>query len=165
VTAGARVLVLATLAVFAVQGHHVASGFRGAPKPRSGEGGSRTVSTTQQPARTINDAVYTIEQTARGEPLYQQQCAACHGQALAGVEAAPALAGPAFFGSWNEAPLGDLFERIRISMPQDKPGSLSRQQTSDIVAYILSFNKAPAGKIDLPGDTELLKAIKIVAPK
>ena len=77
----------------------------------------------------------------------------------------PALAGPAFFGSWNEAPLGDFFERIRISMPQDKPGSLSRQQTADIVAYILSFNKAPAGQTDLPGDTELLKAIKIVSAK
>jgi hypothetical protein len=50
-------------------------------------------------------------------------------------------------------------------MPQDKPGSLSRPQTADIVAYILNFNKAPAGKIDLPGDTDLLKAIKIVPPK
>ena len=86
--------------------------------------------------------------------LYQQQCAACHGQTLAGAEAAPALAGPAFVGSWNEAPLGDFFERIRISMPQDKPGSLGRQQTAEIVAYILSFNKAPAGQTDLPGDTE-----------
>ena len=31
-------------------------------------------------------------------------------------------------------------------MPQDKPGSLGRQQAADVVAYILSFNKAPAGK-------------------
>jgi quinoprotein glucose dehydrogenase len=136
VTSGPRVLALAALAVFGAQ-----------------------------TARTINDAVFTAEQAKRGEALYQEQCAACHGQALAGVEAAPALAGPAFIGSWNEAPLGDFFERIRISMPQDTPGSLGRQQTADIVAYILSFNKAPAGPTDLPGDTELLKAIKIVPPK
>ena len=119
----------------------------------------------QQPARTTNDAVFTAEQADRGQVLYQQQCAACHGPALAGAEAAPALAGPAFIGSWNEAPLGDLSERIRISMPQDKPGSLGRQQTADIVAYILSFNKAPAGQIDLPNDIEGLKAIRIVPPK
>ena len=118
-----------------------------------------------QTARTINDAVFTAEQAKRGEALYQEQCASCHGQALAGVEAAPALAGPSFIGSWNEAPLGDFFERIRISMPQDTPGSLGRQQTADIVAYILSFNKAPAGQTDLPSDTELLKAIKIVPAK
>ena len=119
----------------------------------------------QQPGRTSNDAVFTAAQAGRGETLYQQQCASCHGQALAGAEAAPALAGPAFFGSWNEAPLGDFFDRIRISMPQDKPGSLSRQQTAEIVAYILSFNKAPAGQTDLASDTELLKAIKIVPSK
>jgi hypothetical protein len=50
-------------------------------------------------------------------------------------------------------------------MPQDKPGSLSRQQTTDIVAYVLGFNKAPAGQTDLPSDAELLKAIKIVPAK
>jgi mono/diheme cytochrome c family protein len=122
-------------------------------------------STAQPPARTTNDAVFTAAQAERGQTLYQPQCAACHGQTLAGAEAAPALAGPAFMGSWNEAPLGDLFERIRISMPQDKPGSLSRQQTAEIVAFILSVNKAPAGQVDLPGDLEVLKAIKIVPAK
>ena len=115
-----------------------------------------------QSARTTNDAVFTAEQAERGQVLYQQQCGACHGQALTGAEAAPALAGAAFIGSWNEAPLGDLFERIRISMPQDKPGSLGRQQTADLVAYILGFNKAPAGKTELPRETEALNAIKIV---
>jgi mono/diheme cytochrome c family protein len=119
----------------------------------------------RQSARTSNDAVFTAAQAERGQAVYQQQCAACHGQALEGLEAAPALAGPAFAGSWNEAPLGDLFERIRLSMPQDKPGSLGRQQTADIVAYILSFNKAPAGKVELPGDAEVLKGIKIAPAK
>jgi hypothetical protein len=31
------------------------------------------------------------------------------------------------------------------------------------VAYIFSFNKAPAGQAELPGDLEVLKAIRIVA--
>jgi mono/diheme cytochrome c family protein len=95
--------------------------------------------------------------------LYQTQCAACHGATLAGAEAAPALTGSSFADSWTEVPVGDLFERIRLSMPQDKPGTLGRQQTADVVAYILSFNKAPAGQAELPGDLEVLKTIRIVA--
>ena len=46
-------------------------------------------------------------------------------------------------------------------MPQDKPGSLGRQQAADIVAYILSFNKAPAGQTELPGDADQLKTVSI----
>jgi len=105
--------------------------------------------------------VFTAEQAKRGEILYQFVCATCHGPALTGIEAAPPLAGTTFGASWSGAPVSDLFERIRVSMPQDKPGSLGRQQAADVVAYILSFNKAPAGRTELPGDAEVLKAITI----
>jgi hypothetical protein len=50
-------------------------------------------------------------------------------------------------------------------MPQDKPGSLGRQQAADLVAYMLSVNKAPAGQTELPGDADLLKAIAIAAAR
>jgi mono/diheme cytochrome c family protein len=116
---------------------------------------------TAQPPRTTNDAVFTAEQAKRGEVLYGYVCASCHGAALSGIEAAPPLAGASFTASWTGAPVSDLFERIRISMPQDKPGSLGRPQAADLVAYILSFNKAPAGRTELPADAEALKTIKI----
>jgi S-disulfanyl-L-cysteine oxidoreductase SoxD len=123
----------------------------------------RSTPGVQQPAsRTTKDGIFTAEQAKRGEILYQTVCATCHGAALTGVEAAPPLTGASFAASWDGAALGDLFDRIRISMPQDKPGTVSRQQTADLVAYILSFNKAPAGKIELPPEIEVLKAIKIV---
>jgi S-disulfanyl-L-cysteine oxidoreductase SoxD len=118
-----------------------------------------------QAARTTNDAVFTAEQAGRGQTLYQDRCAMCHGPSLAGIEAAPPLTGPRFAGSWNDAPLSDLFERIRISMPQDNPGSLGRAQTADLVSYILSVNKAPAGQSELASDTDVLGTIKIVAPQ
>jgi quinoprotein glucose dehydrogenase len=93
--------------------------------------------------------------------LYQFICASCHGATLTGIEAAPPLSGATFSASWSGASVADLFDRIHISMPQDKPGSLSRQQAADVVAYILSFNKAPAGQTELAADAEVLKGIKI----
>ena len=113
---------------------------------------------------TTNDKVFTANQAKRGQVLYDQLCARCHGPTLMGIEAAPPLAGLSFGATWTEAPVADLFERIRVSMPQDKPGSLGRQQTADLIAYILSVNRAPAGDIELPADAGLLKTITIVTP-
>ena len=61
--------------------------------------------------------------------------------------------------------VGDLFERIRIPMPEGRPGTLSRQVNADILAYLLSGNQFPAGKSDLVKETELLKQIKFEAVK
>ena len=72
------------------------------------------------------DGVYTEAQAQRGEPLYQQYCSSCHGPDMAGGEMAPGLAGGEFSANWNDLSLGQLFERMRTSMPQNNPGSLSR---------------------------------------
>src|SRR5213593_4207501 len=77
------------------------------------------------------DGVYTEAQAQRGETLYQEHCAACHGPDMAGGEMAPGLAGGEFSANWNDLTLGQLFERMRTSMPQNNPGSLSRQQDAD----------------------------------
>ena len=115
--------------------------------------------------RSVWDGVYTQEQAERGHALYNQHCASCHGDTLAGGDVPPPLAGADFLSNWNGLTVGDLFERIRRSMPQDNPGRLSRQQNADILAYIFSFNKFPAGKTELAHDTELLKQIRIEATK
>ena len=115
----------------------------------------------QPPTKSVWDGVYTQEQANRGKALYSTECASCHGAELTGGEMAPGLAGGEFISGWDGLTVGDLFERIRISMPQDKPGSLGRQQAADIVAYILSFNKAPAGQTELPGDADQLKTVTI----
>jgi len=44
-------------------------------------------------------------------------------------------------------------------MPQDEPGTLTPQQSADLVAFLLSFNKFPAGKSDLPPNNDPLAAI------
>jgi mono/diheme cytochrome c family protein len=111
------------------------------------------------------DGVYSEAQAKRGEPLYQQYCSSCHGADMAGGEMAPGLTGGEFASNWNDLSLGQLFERIRTSMPQNNPGSLSRQQNVDILSFILYKSTAPAGSSELPTQTEMLNLIKYVGMK
>lgn len=119
----------------------------------------------QDTTRSVWDGVYTADQAKRGETAYATNCAACHGDQLTGGEMAPPLAGGEFLSNWNGLTMGDLFDRIRTTMPAGKPGSLSRETNADIAAFILSFNKFPAGALELPHQSEVLKQIKIDAEK
>ncbi len=112
-----------------------------------------------QTTRSVWDGVYTEEQAKRGAAIYANECAACHGADLNGGESAPALVGGGFLSNWNTLTVGDLFERIRLSMPQDNPGRLSRQQDADVLALMLQANEFPAGKTELDKQTEVLKLI------
>jgi len=95
------------------------------------------------------DGVFTAEQAMRGKDVYQTVCAACHGPQLNGIDAAPALNGGAFYANWNGISLKDMAQRIKISMPQNDPGSLGRQQVADVMAYVFSRNGFPAGEKEL----------------
>lgn len=114
-----------------------------------------------QTPRTVWDGVYTEEQATRGETLYGERCARCHGDTLGGVEAAPALTGTTFYSNWEGEPLESLFDRIRTTMPQDKPGSLSRAQNADILAHMLRAGGYPAGPMPLEGQAGALAAVTI----
>ena len=118
----------------------------------------------QQP-KSQWDGVYTEDQAKRGEGLYSQYCASCHGPDLSGGEMAPGLTGGEFSSNWNDLSLGELFERMRISMPQNAPGTLSRQQNADILSYVLFKGNYPAGQTELPTQTEVLSTIKFVSAK
>jgi mono/diheme cytochrome c family protein len=119
----------------------------------------------QDAQRTVWDGVYTGEQAKRGEAAFVQACANCHGRTLEGADMTPALTGGAFMSNWDGLTVGDLFDRIRISMPADSPGSLSRQQDADVIAYILQFNQFPAGKEELPREVQVLKQILFKASR
>jgi S-disulfanyl-L-cysteine oxidoreductase SoxD len=127
----------------------------------------RAQTSSPPPSRSVWDGIYTAKQTERGQALYQQQCSSCHGEKLAGKknEASPPLAGPDFQEQWNGRTVDDLFKKIIRNMPQDDPGTLTPQQSADLVAFILSFNKYPAGDAELPVSDESLAAIRIEAKK
>jgi mono/diheme cytochrome c family protein len=128
-----------------------------APKPEEAPAATGT--------RTVWDGVYTEEQAKRGEALYRQSCATCHGDALLGREMASPLTGPTFNSNWNGVMLGDLMERMRLTMPQTSPGSLSRQENADVLAYILSVGGFPAGERELARQTEILNTIRFLATR
>ena len=112
-----------------------------------------------QAAKSVKEGVYTAEQAKRGETLYKENCAACHGEDLAGSGPMPALAGNDFVANWKT--VGDLFEKTHSSMPASAPGSLSEQQTSDIIAFLLSKSNFPAGTTELAAKQDALMQIKI----
>jgi len=114
-----------------------------------------------QTPRTVWDGLYTEEQAARGEKLYAERCSKCHGDTLGGQEAAPALTGATFYSNWEGENLEALLDRIRTTMPQDKPGSLTRPQNADILAYILRVGSYPAGTVALEGQAGALSGITI----
>jgi hypothetical protein len=66
---------------------------------------------------------------------------------------------------WSGRTVGDLFDVIRLTMPDDDPGSLPREQYADLLAYILAVNTLPTGTIEVGTETGPLKLIRIDASK
>ena len=119
-----------------------------------------------QDTRSVWEGVYTDAQAKRGEALYFERCVRCDGPMLqGGTDGAGPLTGPTFNGNWNGVPLGQMLDRVRATMPQDKPLTLSRQQTADALAFIFSANKIPPGKAELPRQAEMLNLIQYKASK
>lgn len=112
-------------------------------------------------AKSVTSGVYTADQAKRGEGVYKEQCAACHGDALEGSGPMPPLAGPDFAKNWQGKTVAELFEKTHGSMPATAPGSLTEQQTADILAYVFSVAKYPAGATELSKDVEPLKQITL----
>ena len=123
------------------------------------------VTFAQSAGVSVWDGVFTDEQVKRGAASYQRECSNCHGAALEGGDMTPPLVGGGFTSNWNELTLGDLFERIRTTMPLDGPGKLTRQQNVDVIAFILKTNAWPSGGTDLAPDMGALKQIKISTQK
>ena len=110
-------------------------------------------------SRSVWDGVYSREQASRGQTAYNSKCARCHGDALLGGEDSPPLVDKDFLERWNGKSVGSLVELTRGTMPSDGPGKVSRQQCTDIIAYLLGANGFPAGKSDLEPDAAALNEI------
>jgi mono/diheme cytochrome c family protein len=94
--------------------------------------------------RTVAGNVYSADQAKRGQQLYQAECSSCHGEKLEGG-LGPMLAGDGFLSVWNGRSLLDLTDKIQNTMPFQAPGTFSREQSIDTVAYMLQVGGYPAG--------------------
>lgn len=119
--------------------------------------------------KTTWDGVFSAAQATRGGAVYTKMCASCHKADLSGNEAlnppVPPLIAKELAISFNELTLDALADRIRKTMPKDKPNTLTAEQTSDVIAFLLSKGGMPAGKTDLPSATDGQKAITFMATK
>jgi S-disulfanyl-L-cysteine oxidoreductase SoxD len=108
---------------------------------------------------SVWDGVYTDVQATRGAGAYTEHCALCHGASLGGVGEAPALTGARFISDFDGLSLGELFDRIRTTMPLNNPAGLSRDQYADVLAFVLKSNGFPAGSSEIYRRREYLDTI------
>lgn len=110
-----------------------------------------------------DNGFFSDAQAARGGALYDQYCTACHGARLEGNPGAP-LVGATFLARWADGQhtLDDLFYVVRTLMPYNAPGTLTRQQNADVVAYILKVNGYPVGEDELPPNAAALKKMTLL---
>ena len=113
---------------------------------------SALVAVSAQAAKSVNEGVYSEAQAKRGEAIYKEQCAACHGDNLEGSGPMPPLAGKDFLANWQGKPVADVFEKTNTSMPATAPGSLSPEQTADVICVsserrqVSGRRRRPAGQ-------------------
>jgi alcohol dehydrogenase (cytochrome c) len=119
----------------------------------------------QGAAKSTNDGIFTDAQARRGDSMYKEQCATCHGDNLEGSGPMPALAGKDFLANWQGKTVGDLFDKTSTTMPATAPGSLTPAQAADIVSYLLASSRFKSGSTELVPKVEALQQFKIEAPK
>jgi mono/diheme cytochrome c family protein len=104
---------------------------------------------------------YTDEQSVRGEAIYTNACGPCHED----KSLAPLLQGDPFTRNWSDKTVDMLFNKILSTMPLQDPGTLTDQQSIDLVAYILKLNHFSAGQDALPKDAAALAAMRLSSPR
>lgn len=92
--------------------------------------------------------IYTGEQAGRGLEVFREICSECHETGD--------WTDRAFLDRWEEASVYRLWYWIYGRMPHGRPGTLSRQQVTDALTYILELNGLPPGETELATDDDTL---------
>jgi mono/diheme cytochrome c family protein len=91
-----------------------------------------------------------------GEQWFKSVCMECH--------AVGNLTNPDFRLAWRGKSAFELFERIRSTMPANKPGTLTQGTYASIVAYLMKVNGMPVGTRRVSSDSSALASIRLTFP-
>ena len=108
---------------------------------------------------------FSTPQATAGKSDYFKYCASCHGPDLRGIHLAPSLIEGRFDWTWRGKSIDVLAFHLRRMPPKTvaKPGSLSNEIYTNILAHILKSNGIAPGAAKLPSDLKALA--KITIPK
>ncbi len=110
--------------------------------PETGGAPTQVAAAPAAPETSSGGSFYTSRQASRGDGLFRDNCVSCHSSSE--------FSGSSFQRRWRNRAVGDIYEFVLYSMPDDNPGGLPPQTYADIVAYMLSMNDFPAGDAELP---------------
>lgn len=97
------------------------------------------------PAHAQYSPTYSAEQSVAGKVEYDKSCATCHGADLDNGPFGPVLRGDEFLTRWGGKSVQSVMDYVTDMMPPASPGSLTAEQATNLVAYMLSKNAVPAG--------------------
>jgi alcohol dehydrogenase (cytochrome c) len=107
---------------------------------------------------------FTAQQARRGQTVYAESCALCHGPHLNDGQFGPPVKGPAFKARWRDQSADSLWSTIIRRMPPTSPASLDSSTYTDIEAYLLRENGENAGTAALaPSLAPVLAAAPVPA--
>ena len=132
-----------------------ASSSGGEPAPQPSPATEAEPSAEEASAVTTATASFTAEQADRGRDLFRAQCTECHYSSE--------FSDSQFQFKWSRRTAGNLYQLIQTSMPETAPGSLSPEETVELVSYILRMNGFEAGSTELPTDRAVLDAIELTS--
>ncbi|HEX4178392.1 MAG TPA: c-type cytochrome, partial [Rhizomicrobium sp.] len=110
---------------------------------------------TAAPALAQAPGPFTAAQATAGHAAFLENCASCHGKALAGGGEAPPLIGSSFMSSWGNRGADALYGVIKASMPMGNANSLPPETYQQILAFIFQANGATPGAAPFTGDSKL----------
>lgn len=100
-------------------------------------------------------ASFSEDQADRGRDLFRAMCTECH---YSGE-----FSDSQFQFKWSRRTAGSLYQLINTTMPETAPGSLTPEETVDLVSYILRMNGFEAGASELAADRAVLDAISLAS--
>lgn len=98
---------------------------------------------------------FTDAQADRGRGTFRGGCTECH--------ASGDFADADFRFKWSRRTVGSLYALIQTQMPETAPGSLTPDETVELVSYILRMNGFEPGIEELVPDRDALDAISLAS--